>query len=79
MEYSVIITVIIFAWILILALRIGTWLNNKSAKNECVPPKVEKACPPHSWRWEEQIGMENTYFIRCQRCRRLPGWDREAQ
>lgn len=44
------------------------------------PRFKEKFCPPHRWEWEEQPGFDKpVYFIRCQRCRRLPGWDREEK
>lgn len=72
-QYSSVITVIVFTWVLILALRIGIWLNERAPENKYVPVEPTKACPPHSWRWEEQPGMENTNFIRCQRCMRTPG------
>lgn len=46
-------------------------------KFEMPPVKVEKekVCPPHKWEWEDQIGCPGVNFVRCQICRRLPGWD----
>ena len=64
-------------WLMLIGIRIGAYLDKKNNKN--VPNLVvEKACPPHKWAWEDQPGVEPaTYFIRCQRCKRLPGFDRE--
>lgn len=61
-----------------IASKIGSYLDKKS-KNEFKPEQPKKVCPLHDWAWEEQIGVEPpTFFIRCQRCRRLPGWERET-
>lgn len=74
-EYSYLIPVIIAVWVFLLTIRIGAYLDKKAEKSEFKPIPVEKICPPHKWLWEEQIGMEGTFYIRCQVCRRLPGWD----
>jgi hypothetical protein len=66
-----VVTAIIIIWVILLNLRIQAHLEKKVGETS---PIMEKACPPHMWRWEEQVGMEGTWFIRCQRCRRLPGW-----
>jgi hypothetical protein len=50
-------------------------LDKKSGHADPLPP-TEKRCPSHKWAWEEQIGLPGTYYIRCQWCRRLPGYDR---
>ena len=75
-DYTSVVIFIGVAWTIILLLRIGIWMD-KAAMESMNKVVVEKACPPHNWSWEEQIGMEGTFFIRCQRCRRLPGWEDE--
>lgn len=62
--------VIIVIWIMLIGIRISAHMEKKYRESNPVIP--EKACPPHKWRWEEQPGMENTCFIRCQRCMRMP-------
>jgi hypothetical protein len=72
-----------FAWFLIIILlllisgKIGAHYDEKLKKDhedfiKDIP--IEKSCPPHSWEWEEQLDMLDTTYIRCQKCRRLPGW-----
>ena len=68
--------ILIIIWVFIIALKVGAYLDKKS-KNGSKLVIQEKFCPPHKWLWEEQIGMEGTFYIRCQRCRRLPGWEGE--
>jgi len=67
---------IVVTWLFIFGTIIGRHLDKKidgdKPKTEKVPE--ERACPPHKWAWEDQIGMEGVTLIRCQRCRRLPGW-----
>jgi hypothetical protein len=78
-QYAFIVPVIVVIWVMILGIRVGAYLDAKAKKSS---PEIiiipEKFCPPHRWKWEEQPGMENTCFMRCQRCRRLPGWERET-
>lgn len=70
-EYSYIIPVLIIIWVILLGMRIGSYLDKNANKNY---PKVvpEKACPPHSWDWEEQPGMENVCYMWCKRCQKTP-------
>lgn len=71
-------TGIIVIWIILIGLRVGSYLDSKIDKKVDIKaaeqPIKEKRCPAHKWRWEEQIGMEGTFCIRCQWCRKLPGW-----
>lgn len=75
-KYGFEVFVIIIIWVGILGVLIGNYLDAKVAKVEDKP--IEKACPPHMWDWEQQLGAEEeVFYIRCKRCRRLPGWDKE--
>jgi hypothetical protein len=70
-EQIFIIVVIAIIWAILIANVVGNTVNKKIEG-----PIQEKVCPPHKWAWEEQIGVEPAvHYIRCQRCRRLPGWD----
>jgi hypothetical protein len=78
-QYYPFLGIIFISWVLILAIKIGTYLDKKARKDYPKHVVSEKACPPHRWAWEEQIGIDPpVYYIRCQRCRRLPGWERET-
>jgi hypothetical protein len=69
-----IIGVIVVIWIFIVGARIGAYFDSKIEKEVILPKKV---CPLHDWEWEEQVGIPGTYYVRCKRCRKLPGWDKE--
>lgn len=69
-DYTLILTAIVVFGVFTIALKIGSHLD-KRIENET--PK-EKRCPAHKWEWEEQVGMPGTSYIRCQWCRKLPGW-----
>lgn len=71
-EYAPMVGFIAVVWLLLLAIRIGAYLDKKAGRNEFKPVVPEKACPPHSWRWLDQPGMENTYYMKCQRCKKTP-------
>jgi len=71
-EYAFIIPVIVVIWVMLIGIRIGAYLDKKAGKNEYKPVVVEKACPPHKWRYLEQPGFENTYYMKCQLCHKTP-------
>lgn len=61
-------------WGILIYIRIR---NHLDKSNKVLKIEKEKKCPPHTWKWEEQIGMQGTWYIRCQSCRKLPGWSEE--
>ena len=71
-QLAFLIPVLVVIWVMIIGIRFANYMEKKYGMNNPMPV-LEKACPPHMWRWEEQPGMENTNFIRCQRCMRTPG------
>lgn len=74
-NYKLIALLVIVIWLFIVGSEIGSFLDRKIDKKKI----VEKACPPHRWLSKEQIGMPGTWFIRCQRCRVLPGWENKEK
>lgn len=70
-DYGTAISVIIAIWVFILTIRFGSHLDKQAGKNY-YNPIAEKSCPPHSWRWEDQPGMENTCYLRCLACGKTP-------
>ena len=53
---------------------------DKKVKNKSVFEELkEKSCPPHKWRYEDQPGMENVSFIKCQRCLKTPSQINEGE
>jgi len=62
---------------ILIGVIVGSRLDKKIESTIPKPEEPKKVCPMHDWHWEEQIGLEDTWFIRCKRCRRLPGWGDE--
>lgn len=72
-QYSFLLPALFIVWIVLIAARIGAYMDAKHRKNNPEPFKVpEKSCPPHLWRWEEQPGMENTNYLWCLTCGKTP-------
>jgi hypothetical protein len=65
---------IVLVVIVVLGLLITEFQKNIEAS---IPEKSvevkESVCPPHRWRFIEQPGMENTYYIKCDECNKMPG------
>jgi hypothetical protein len=53
-----------------IAARMDKNLAKKYAK-EVVP--VEKRCPAHKWQYNEQPGVQDAYYMRCEWCGMIPG------
>ena len=76
-ELKHIIPLLIIIWAGILYVRIRNTVDAvKKIKAEKEKPVEEKRCPAHKWEWEEQLGMPGIFYIRCQWCRKLPGWEK---
>ena len=72
-QYAVLIPGLIIIWVLIIAIRVGAYMDAKARLENPKPIVIpEKACPPHSWRWEEQPGMEGVSYMWCLRCGKTP-------
>lgn len=75
-QLAFILPIIVVIWVMILAIRIGMYLDKKAGRNLYNPVVIEKVCPPHKWDWVKQPGIEEAiFYIRCQKCRRLPGYE----
>lgn len=72
-QLSWIAPILLVIWVMLIGIRIGAYLDRKNKKDiPKIPIMPEKFCPPHRWKWIEQPGMENTYFMRCLRCKKTP-------
>lgn len=71
-QYDFLIPVLVIIWIMLIGIRLGSYLDKKYGKYSLNSTIPEKVCPPHKWRWEEQPGLDNTWFMRCQRCMKTP-------
>lgn len=72
-QYSYLFPIMFIIWILLIAIRIGMYLDSKAKKSVVTPLEVpQKVCPMHDWKWTEQPGMENVVYMWCQRCKKTP-------
>jgi hypothetical protein len=71
----VVLPFLLIIWTMLIAFRIGAYLDAKARKNSPKPVEVpEKTCPLHDWKWIEQPGLEdqNVVYMLCQRCKKTP-------
>lgn len=73
-QYSFLFPALFIIWIVLVAARIGAYLDAKAKKEGLLPAIIpQKVCPMHDWKWVEQPGMEQeTFYIKCQRCKKTP-------
>lgn len=45
---------------------------DQKAKDKLIDPSKEKRCPIHKWCYEQQPGMEDVMYLRCQWCLKTP-------
>jgi hypothetical protein len=64
-------SIVILVGILLVVVYFISRVDEK-AKEKLVEAPKDKVCPPHKWRYEDQPGMEEISFIRCQICMKMP-------
>ena len=72
-QLAIIVPIVLVIWVIIVGIRIGTYMEEQAKKDGPKMPAVpEKACPPHSWNWYDQPGMEKVSYLWCKRCKKTP-------
>jgi hypothetical protein len=60
----------IFVGFILFASHLNSKVDQKLKVTQEKP--LDKSCPPHKWRYEDQPGVEGVSFIRCQICKKTP-------
>lgn len=68
MDFSIFIIVGVVFFVIYVTNMMDKKLASKYKNSEV----KEKICPPHKWRYEDQPGLEDVSFIRCQLCKKTP-------
>jgi hypothetical protein len=68
MDFNILIIISIVFLVIFLVNKMDQRMAEKHSEKEI----KEKNCPPHKWRYEDQPGMENVCFLRCQLCKKTP-------
>jgi hypothetical protein len=62
---------VLLASVVLIVVYFVSKTDNK-LKDKLTEKPLDKVCPPHKWRYEDQPGMEEVSFIRCQICMKTP-------